>query len=137
MYLLILSHGHLASGIITSFEMIAGKNSHLDYIELDDAGVGDFRKKLSNYLENKEQILILADIKGGTPYNEALKQFLKRPNQIQLVSGLNLSMLLEIGTQLDNATNATELAKTAEKVGKKSIEIATDEEDNVSDEIEF
>lgn len=136
MNLLLVSHGHLASGIITSFEMIAGEQKKIDFIELDDTGVENFRKKLKKYLKNKSDVLILADMAGGTPYNESFKYFLSNSKNIQLVSGLNLPMLLEIGTQTEQKTNIFKLAETAKNIGLNSIEIASDQNDS-SDDIEF
>ena len=42
-------------------------------------------------------LLVLADLRGGTPFNESYARFLKDPTHLRLVSGLNLPMLIEAG----------------------------------------
>lgn len=134
--ILLTSHGHLASGIKSSFEFIAGKSSHLMTIELDQAGIGSFQSRLKKLLEHEtELVLILADLKGGTPYNEAFKLYLTRPQTIRVVSGLNLPMLLELVPQLTKQLTLDEAAAIALSAGKTGIDVAHDEPDN--DELEF
>ncbi|WP_057874032.1 PTS sugar transporter subunit IIA [Loigolactobacillus rennini] len=136
MKLLLISHGHLASGLITSYRMIAGDNQSMTCIELLSDGVGSFREKLKKYFRNNDSVLALADVKGGTPYNEVLQYYLQSPGYIRLVSGLNLPMLLEVGTKLDqleHLQDACELAKTS---GKNGVEVAIDES-NFKNDIEF
>lgn len=136
MQILLTSHGHLASGIKSSFEFIAGKSSHLMTIELDQDGIGSFQTRLKKLLEPKtEPILILADLKGGTPYNEAFKLYLMRPQTIRVVSGLNLPMLLELVPQLTEQLTLDKAVSIALNAGKAGIDVAHDEPDD--DELEF
>ncbi|AVK64063.1 hypothetical protein C5Z26_08030 [Lactobacillus sp. CBA3606] len=65
MKLLLVSHGHLASGILTSYHMIAGDTTGIDKLELTDTGVGEFRESLDEYLNTADKVLILADVQGG------------------------------------------------------------------------
>ena len=75
--ILLTSHGHLAQGIASGFEFIAGKSDHIMTLELDERGIGSYRNRLQELLDGKtESVLILADLKGGTPYNESFKYYL-------------------------------------------------------------
>ena len=41
--ILLTSHGHLAQGIASGFEFIAGKSDHIMTLELDEKGIGSYR----------------------------------------------------------------------------------------------
>ena len=60
--------------------MISGKNQLLKAIPLDDSGAKAFSKRLEieiTELLKKGSVLILADLKGGTPFNESMKLLLQ------------------------------------------------------------
>lgn len=137
MKLLLVSHGQLASGILTSYQMIAGESAGIDKLELTDSGVGAFRKALDGYLSHNDKVLILADVQGGTPYNESFKQFLSKPDRVRVVSGLNLAMLLEIGVQFQKSEHLEELATIAVDTGRNGISVAVNDDSDTDDEIEF
>ena len=42
MKILLTSHGHLAQGIASGFEFIAGKSDHIMTLELDEKGIGSY-----------------------------------------------------------------------------------------------
>ena len=54
MKLLLISHGTFASGLLGSFEMIAGKNEAISAISLTEEGIGDFSKRFKDYLRNRK-----------------------------------------------------------------------------------
>lgn len=68
-----------------------------------------------------EEVLILTDIKGGTPYNEAFQYYLSNEERVQVVAGMNLPMVIETGLNLANSS-LTELFKNAIEVGRIGIE---------------
>ena len=138
MKLLLISHGLFASGLLDSFEMIAGKNEMISTISLTNEGIGDFSNRLKNYLvENGDKkVLILCDLKGGTPYNEAYREYLKDPERIKVIAGMNLPMLVEAGLLISNDFNFEELYKIALEAGVTSIE-GISEENIEEDTIEF
>lgn len=136
MKLLLISHGHLASGLVTSYRMIAGNNPSIKCIELLSDGIGPFRQKLRKYFQDSNSVLALADVNGGTPYNEVFKYYLQSPNHIRLVSGLNLPMLLEVGTKFDQFEQLQDACELAKLSGKNGVEIAIDNSD-LKNDIEF
>lgn len=136
MKVLVTSHGHLASGIVSSFEFIAGKSEQIITLELDSAGIGSYRNRLEQLLANvSDPVLILTDLKGGTPYNEAFKYYLSHPKKVRLISGLNLPMLLELIPQLNEKMSLAEAANIVLQAGKSGINEAQDDPDD--DDIEF
>lgn len=103
--LFICTHGDFAKAIIQSAEMIIGPMETAIPICLQPGMSGD------DYLELVEQkaeayqdhdILVLADLFGGTPCNTTAR--LVRTYPIQIVTGLNLGMLLEVFSNLQTAS---------------------------------
>ena len=135
--ILLTSHGHLAQGIASGFEFIAGKSDHIMTLELDERGIGSYRDRLQELLDGEtEPVLILADLKGGTPYNESFKYYLVHAQRIRVVSGLNLPMLLELVPQLSDNTTLNEAVQTVLQAGTNGIAVAQDQQDD-EDDIEF
>lgn len=62
-----------------------------------------------------EGLLILTDIYGGTPHNVALT--LRQPGRVEVVSGVNLPMVVRLGCGADSNGS---LEQTAEWIGSKA-----------------
>lgn len=138
MKVLLTSHGHLAQGVASGFEFIAGKTGYIKVVELDEAGIGLYRERLTHLLSSEtDPVLILADLKGGTPYNECFKYYLAHTEKVRLVSGMNLPMLLELIPQLTDQTSLDEAVQIVLEAGTSGINTAKAEPDNDDDEIEF
>ncbi len=103
MELLLVSHKGAASGIKTAAALIAGDEADsIHVIELTaEDGIDVFTKQLdaylSGWLKDGRKGLILADLKGGTPYNRAEMLLSEHhfKEQAKVISGLNLPMVLE------------------------------------------
>ena len=97
--IIVMGHGHFASGITSSLELIMG--SQPDYEALDfpaESDKEDLKKRLNTVLERLErndQIIILEDLFSGTPFNVAMEIVTEKPN-LKLYYGLNLGMLMEL-----------------------------------------
>lgn len=95
--ILIVSHGSLCKAMLDSSEMIIGKQSNTDYLELhcgDDVDLYEekFIEKLKN-LDCGSGVIVFTDIYGGTPANVAIKN-LKKYNY-EVITGASLAMLIE------------------------------------------
>lgn len=124
--IILTSHGGLCQGILESFSMLAGTCNFLTALPLKPDDTGEYKEKLKNMLSNckNDDVLILCDIMGGTPYNEGYAAFLQNPEKIRVVSGLNLGMLLETALAAENDTKLNDLASIAIDAGHKSIKEA-------------
>ena len=125
MEIVLATHGDLGEGLFESYKMIAGEAENIHTIKLTDSGVGEFKEKLHNTLNTltaSGEVLVLVDLKGGTPYNESFMYSLENPGKIEVVSGVNLPMLIEIGYLSGSESDASNLADTAVSIGKESIE---------------
>ena len=137
MKLLIVSHGEFCNGILDSYQMIAGENKNIVAVSLTDAGIQDFVERLTDQLAKfaSDAVLMLTDIKGGTPYNEAYKNYLSNDKRVRVVAGMNLPMVIELGLSLSNSS-LTALEELAIEQGRKGI-TGLLEEENVEEELEF
>lgn len=97
--ILLISHGNLAVSMKASVELITGKQPHLFTLPMDEqATLDSFTEELSNkkdeILIDYETLLILADIKSGTPCNAAIQVILENKN-IDLITGFHLGLVIE------------------------------------------
>ena len=119
--LLIATHGDFASGIMDAANLIFGEVKGISYVSLK-AGMqveelkSQIEKKLDEHKD--ENTLILVDLLSGSPFNSIIP-FLMKEN-VYVVTGLNLPMLLEVGMSKD-LMEFSELCKLAKSVGIQGI----------------
>lgn len=95
--IIVIGHGHFASGIVSSLELIAGKQEGIIAIDFTaEMTAADVHERLSAVLQPKAQTLVLCDLLGGTPFKVAatLMEELSE-STLGVLSGLNLAMLIE------------------------------------------
>ena len=124
---LVVSHGHLARELVAAAEMIVGEISYIQAVSIgwhDD--VNDARKEIEKRITDVDQgsgVLILTDMFGGTPSNIAFS--FHEPEKIDVVTGVNLPMIIKIANQKEGDTVET-LAKAVRDQGQLSISTASD-----------
>lgn len=95
--LVLMSHGNLASSFIEASKIILGDLGNYDTIDMLENDTFDtIENKLELILDKAENndILILTDLYGCTPFNIA-NRFYKKHDNIFLISGMNLDMVIE------------------------------------------
>jgi PTS system mannose-specific IIA component len=126
---LVLTHGDLATSILDSARMI---DPHLveetDAVTLPwevdtDAATADLRERLAS-LDTGDGVLVLTDMFGGTATNLALP-FLD-PERIEIVTGVNLPMMVKLGSLRGRDVPLGELAARLAEAGQKSIRLASE-----------
>ena len=81
------------------------------------------KKKLKE-IDQGEGTLILTDMFGGTATNLALP--LLDPEKVEVVTGVNLPMLIKLGSLRGRAVSLHELAEGLAAAGQKSIRLASE-----------
>lgn len=126
---LVLTHGDLAESILESARKI---DSHLiddtDAMTLPwevdtDVAAADLRGRLKA-MDQGAGVLILTDMFGGTATNLALP-FLE-PERIEIVTGVNLPMLIKLGSLRGRDVPLQDLAARLASSGQKSIRLASE-----------
>lgn len=111
--IIVVAHGHFPNGILSSLELIAGKQENIVAIDfLSGMSSDSIRRSLEASLEEVEQALILTDLLGGTPFNVASTLSVKYADkEIKVLSGLNLAMLMEAVFSRDICDNLEDLTE--------------------------
>ena len=82
--LIVTGHGHFASGLTTSLNLIAGDAK--DYVAVDfeaTDSTDDLAKKLTDAMDSLkdcEGIIVLSDLAGGSPFKTAVEIGFPRGN---------------------------------------------------------
>lgn len=121
--LIIGTHGSFSRELINSAELIYGKLENVSYITfLPGEGQKDLIDKYNtiiNKLDKDSEVLFLVDLFGGSPFNTASMLSIDNVN-MDVVTGVNLPMLLEVYSNIDNSS-LEELVSIAVNSAQKSI----------------
>lgn len=134
--IILMSHGKMAEETYHSAKMIVGDLLEAQVVSmLEVDGMSGTQEKLAGAIDKcgTNSILLLADLKGGTPANVALLQTQFSSN-IRVVTGLNLAMVLEAAVSM--LEDVDELADYLVSVGKSAIEKLELPAANDEDELE-
>jgi PTS system mannose-specific IIA component len=123
--LVVATHGALAAELLRTAEGIVGPIAQAAVVSVDaQTSVEDARARLATAIHkvggDGEGVLVLTDMFGGTPANLALT-FLDE--QIEVVTGVNLPMLLKLATTRGGGLAAA--AELATSHGQKNITLAS------------
>ncbi len=127
--IVIVTHGQFGNILIDTAELIF--DSRLEAtaavsIDLKEH-VETLRKKINSGIKGVNQnegILILTDMFGGTPSN--LSYSFLEEGKIEVISGVNLPMLIKAVNLRKKENDLHSMAKTIEAYGKKSISLASE-----------
>jgi PTS system mannose-specific IIA component len=125
--LVVATHGRLAEELLRTAEGIVGR---LDRCEALSIGAGasmeEARARLGDAIvrmNSGDGVLVLTDMFGGTPANLALT-FLDEG--IEVVTGVNLPMILKLATARADALSAHAAAELIAGYGQKNITLASE-----------
>ena len=126
---LVLTHGNLATELLQAAETIdPSMTGHAAAMSLPwDVDSDEASKTLKRQLRELDQgegTLILTDMFGGTATNLALA-FLE-PEKVEIVTGVNLPMLVKLGSLQGRPVTLHELANALTAAGQKSIRVASE-----------
>lgn len=140
MEIVLASHSYLAEGMYDTVSLIMGKQERLHclaaYVE---EGV-NFKDQLVEFVKpiENEKIIFVTDVIGGSVNNELLR-FIKNNCNYFLISGMNLPLVLELLTRINQLENesATQIInnlKDAVNVGREGLKVVELSDDTTSEE---
>ncbi len=95
--IVLISHGGMAEGMMDSAKMFFGELEQVTACSLQPAdSPEDFDVRLEAAIakvNSGEGVIVLADLLGGTPANRSAY---KASDDVQIVTGMNLTMFLEL-----------------------------------------
>ena len=135
--IVVVGHNHFAEGVVSAGEMILGPQEHVKYVCLTE-GVDAFSKQLNETLDEAfgkyDSVVVLADAKGGTPFNQSLRYKMENAkDNMYIVAGVNLPLLMELALRLGEDDIEKVLADVI-ATGQSSIELESVEDDDDDDD---
>lgn len=100
--ILLLTHGDFCKGIKSSLDVIISDSSMVDVLSVSVSdSPEEIRNNIQSYIDSIDKdipIFIITDIPAGSTTTNAVQYLLYRDN-IHLITGLNLGMLLAVALQ--------------------------------------
>ena len=95
----ISSHGHFASGIKSSVEILMGPNPRITVFDayIDQDSVQEHLDRFYETVGEDDKVILLSDLYGGS-VNQVMYTYLNRPNT-KLIAGINLALVLELAVK--------------------------------------
>ena len=121
---ILTGHGTFANGLADALSMIAGDQDYFIPVPFIEAGAASYPETLastiSDLLDQTDGVLIFCDLLGGTPFNQAM-MLSQNYNNVEVVTGTNLTMLLETLSLRLTSTTLTDLLQTALESGVAGV----------------
>ena len=133
--IIVTGHGHFPSGLLSAVKLVAGKPEGVIGVDFED---GQSSEDLQRALEaavgglEGDEILILADLVGGSPFNTACMLGEQFPGKkIRVLAGVNMAGMVEavfsrVAAPLDQLAG---MVKEAALAGVTGFEDIVDEEE--------
>src|SRR5215831_1897845 len=126
--ILLVTHGRLAEELKAAALTIQPNIAAIVAVALAWSEIGDdARERIAAGLSEADRgdgAVILTDMFGGTPTNLTLS-FLKK-DRVEIVTGVNLPMVLKCATLQESGKSVGEIARLARDRGQRSICVASD-----------
>ncbi|MBI5548165.1 MAG: PTS sugar transporter subunit IIA [Deltaproteobacteria bacterium] len=126
--IVLVTHGKLGQEMLRTAEGIVGALEGTRAVSIEpQESMEQIREKLSQAIaevDSGEGVLVLTDMFGGTPANLALTFLDER--RVEVVTGVNLPMLLKLGTSRQDPATLGEIAHLVTTYGQKNIVLASE-----------
>ena len=122
--LIIATHGDLAASALEAAELLVGEQEQVETIGFRPGDslellLERFTQAIKR-LEECEEILVLSDIKGGSPCNAATVMKAKNP-KLRVVAGLSIPLLAQFFESNANGETLADSIDELIEIGKFSI----------------
>jgi PTS system mannose-specific IIA component len=125
--LVVATHGQLAEELLRTAAGIVGSLERCEGVSIGaGSSMEDARSRLAEAIRRVDEgqgVLVLTDMFGGTPANLALT-FLD--DRIEVVTGVNLPMILKLTTGRADGLAVRALAELITSHGQKNITLASE-----------
>jgi PTS system mannose-specific IIA component len=126
--IVVASHSNMGQALVSAAEMILGPQTHIETVTINrEDGVDAIRNRFAQAIALAKdvdgRVLILTDLFGGTPSNIGFS-FLE-PGKVEVLTGVNLPMLLKAFTNRSNLSLA-EIAADLKNYARSSIMVASE-----------
>ena len=123
----VVTHGNLAAELVNAAETIVGGINHITAVSIGwHDEVENAREEIGRAIKRVNTgagVLVLTDMFGGTPTTLACTFLGEAP--IEVVTGVNLPMIIKLADQQPDETLAT-VARRVRDQGQKNIYLASE-----------
>lgn len=121
---ILTGHGEFSCGIKSALDMVAGDQPAFKAVPFEGSQAAtygeDLRAAITEMREECEGVLVFCDLLGGTPFNQSM-MIANDIDKLEIVTGANLPMIIELLFARAGATDVTALADQAIQVGQDAI----------------
>lgn len=120
------SHGHLASGIKSSIDILLGNSDRLTVFDayVDEKSLEEELNAFYRGMAPEDQVILMSDMYGGS-VNSIMYTFLDRPNTT-LLAGVNLALV--IGLVINDGPISREMLRDVVEQSREALRIVEMEE---------
>lgn len=124
----ISSHGHFASGIKSSVEILMGPNPRITVFDayITQESVQEKLDEFYATVNEDDKVLLLSDLYGGS-VNQVMYTYLEKPNT-RLIAGVNLALVLELAVKEDISDEELEQLVEQSRTMLRIVELDKSEE---------
>ncbi|MDU5334988.1 PTS sugar transporter subunit IIA [Enterococcus sp.] len=136
--ILIATHGHLASGYLSSIQLLAGTTEGIAVINayVDENDFDQELQQFVNHINEKDQVFVFSDLFGGSVNQKVTRIFLEQKISATVIAGFNLPIVLEILLASEELSQES-IRQMVEKCQKEMRVNILKEEVLVNDEEDF
>ena len=126
------SHGHLASGIKSSINILLGNSDRLTVFDayVDEKSLEEELNTFYQGVGPEDQVILMSDMYGGS-VNSIMYTFLDRPNTT-LLAGVNLALV--IGLVINEGPISKEMLRDVVEQSREALKIVEMEETEDAEE---
>ncbi len=122
---ILTGHGQFSNGIKSALDMVAGDQPAFKIVPFEGSAAATYAEDLRDAItsmraECEEGVIVFVDLLGGTPFNQSM-MISGDVDKVEIVTGTNLPMLIELFFMRNGATDVTALAEQAVSVGREAV----------------
>ena len=121
---ILTGHGEFSCGLKSALDMVAGDQLHSrSFPSSSEAATygDDLRSAITSMrAECEEGVIVFVDLLGGTPFNQSM-MIANDVDKLEIITGTNLPMIIELLFARNGATDVTALAEQAVTVGQAAV----------------
>jgi PTS system mannose-specific IIA component len=125
--LVLVTHGRLAEEFVTAMVHVVGPQERVATIAIGpDDDMEERRADIAAAIAEVDSgrgVIVLTDLFGGTPSNLAIS--LMQRGRVEVIAGMNLPMLIRLGSARKSMTVVAAVA-AAREAGRKYISVASE-----------
>jgi PTS system mannose-specific IIA component len=125
----VVTHGQLATELVNAAETSVGDLPRFAAVSIGwHEDTQDARDEIAEAVARVRQdkgVLILTDMFGGTPANLAMSFLADDANKVEVITGVNLPMLIKLASTTEPA-DLLQVARDMREHGRNAIWVASD-----------